>query len=859
MAKKKKTKGGFQSPPPKMDPKKSEERFSEALEQGREELRKQKEEFAKTQAEFTQKQAKLKELEESLQSDRLLYDEIKKSPEDYRARRESEISAELGERRDRGIAEIDRELKERYSLENQAQQEAIEQWKAKLKFQWESQEEGLIKEKEAWYQKQEQDLAKSYETYKQELNRLFHERTQVLDQKELDQKRTKEELHQAEQTLIAQKQELETKIAEFQTERSTLRQELSNKVQEMELLEDKCGRFQDQIAHLETEHREQREDQEDEIDQLKEELKDLEKDYQDYKKNLGFSPEEVTAEKTYLMEKILEQEKIIEHMVSPEVAKELDLCKAQVRELTERLLQTQQELEGYPILKVELEEQKRKFIGTSEELSTTKRDLESHQKQLAFYNKDALKLPRDQQIAQLTSGFELRQWVSDIKKTTEELDWLGGIQARCDHIDMKFPLRILYAFHTAMKISEWSIITVLAGVSGTGKSKLPELYSHFGGLNYFSVPVQPNWDSQESMLGFFNSMDNYFESEDLLKFLIRALEIPPALEEEVEKRVNSKLQNREARDEKNARIMAQNELRTVSLVLLDEMNLAHVEQYFADFLSKLESRRGQLSVPTVDIKLGAGLQPYGLELGRNILWSGTMNQDETTKSLSDKVLDRSVVINFPRPTVFRSRTSQANQQNYYLQQRMTYQLWKSWQTNNTRYKVPNPNLPSTKEFNQEAKKEIKKYKALVERINLLLSEEGRASGHRVWQSIEYYVVNYPLVIFEMKQNYNPEKDQYTCDENLKSAINIAMEDQMVQKIMPKLRGIEWSHVLESIEEELRPHFSDAFLRDFSRACKKEGYGQFTWVTSEYAEEEANEGRLRPWENQFNGQEESPAP
>jgi GTP-binding protein Era len=64
---------------------------------------------------------------------------------------------------------------------------------------------------------------------------------------------------------------------------------------------------------------------------------------------------------------------------------------------------------------------------------------------------------------------------------------------------------LFYAFHTALKIADWSSVTVLAGVSGTGKSELPRLYSAFGGLNFINVPVQPNWDSQESMLGFSQS------------------------------------------------------------------------------------------------------------------------------------------------------------------------------------------------------------------------------------------------------------------------------------------------------------------------------------------------------------------
>lgn len=184
----------------------------------------------------------------------------------------------------------------------------------------------------------------------------------------------------------------------------------------------------------------------------------------------------------------------------------------------------------------------------------------------------------------------------------DEIEWLESVKRQCDKYGIRFQRRILYAFHTALKINDWSIITVLAGVSGTGKSELPKLYSFFGGLNFISVAVQPNWDSQESMLGFFNSIDNQFQPEDLLSFLVQCSD------------KDSGFKN------------------YTSVVLLDEMNLAYVEHYFAEFLSKLEERRGKTKkdLPKVKVNLGAGVAPYELPLVRNVLWTGTMNQDETT-------------------------------------------------------------------------------------------------------------------------------------------------------------------------------------------------------------------------------------
>jgi chromosome segregation ATPase len=67
------------------------------------------------------------------------------------------------------------------------------------------------------------------------------------------------------------------------------------------------------------------------------------------------------------------------------------------------------------------------------------------------------------------------------EKSINELDWLETIRSKIDDYGLHFSNRILCAFHTALKIAEWSPLTVLAGVSGTGKSELPKLYSRFGG------------------------------------------------------------------------------------------------------------------------------------------------------------------------------------------------------------------------------------------------------------------------------------------------------------------------------------------------------------------------------------------
>lgn len=385
--------------------------------------------------------------------------------------------------------------------------------------------------------------------------------------------------------------------------------------------------------------------------------------------------------------------------------------------------------------------------------------------------------------------------------TNDEISWLDNIEKECENYGLHFNRRILRAFHTGLKTSEWSPLTVLAGVSGTGKSELPRLYSHFGGIFFEPLSVQPNWDSQESMLGFFNSIDNKFNAQPVLNFLAQSQK--PWVERTEGREGYPGLQD------------------AVCLVLLDEMNLAHPELYFAEFLSKLELRRGMKGseVPFLPVDVGSGMQRYRLPLGRNVLWTGTMNQDETTKSLSDKVLDRSIIIHFPRPNSLKSR-KKLKQLSDIPFTPLHRKAWESWWVKEVYFKP----------------EEISPFREFIEEINCSLAAAGRAIGHRAWQSVEYYMANYPDVRAAQKAD---DKGA------LKEALHIAFEDQLVQKVMPKLRGIdtlersEGGKCLAKIRDQIRRGIDDKPFNldaDFDLACRL-GYGQFIWQSANYLKED----------------------
>lgn len=373
----------------------------------------------------------------------------------------------------------------------------------------------------------------------------------------------------------------------------------------------------------------------------------------------------------------------------------------------------------------------------------------------------------------------------DLAAKVSEEEWIENIHKLCEESGLSFPRRLLYAFHTSLKTADWTPLTVLGGVSGTGKSELPRLYARFGGLAFEPLSVQPNWDSPQSLFGFFNSVDNRFNATPLLRALVQSQQAPDS---------------ETYPDGMNDRLL---------LVLLDEMNLSHVELYFSDLLSKLELRRGEKEGVNIEVDLGAGLEEYRVPLGRNVLWVGTMNEDETTKTLSDKVLDRANLIGFPRPQELRRRQEATLADR---QPMLDCNTWNKWLCHKS----------------DLSKEKIEKYKTSVEEISQHLEQAGRALGHRVWQAIESYMANYPGV-----------RDSAADDEARDKALRSAFEDALVHKVMPKLRGIEtsgesMSKCLDPILEVLSGSDLGLQLTEDFELARSVGYA-FVWRSAKYLE------------------------
>jgi len=194
---------------------------------------------------------------------------------------------------------------------------------------------------------------------------------------------------------------------------------------------------------------------------------------------------------------------------------------------------------------------------------------------------------------------------------------------------LHFPREILSRYVLSLHSKPFLILT---GISGTGKTKIAQLFADYicqdlskeeQSNRIAFVSVRPDWMDNRGLLGYYNPLNEHYHATPVLRLLLNAQKAPDQ----------------------------------AHFIILDEMNLAKVEYYFADFLSILESRTNtkpegepmQLHelVGEVDAHGDKDLKiPAQLCIPPNVYFTGTVNVDETTYMFSPKVLDRAHVIEF---------------------------------------------------------------------------------------------------------------------------------------------------------------------------------------------------------------------
>ncbi len=197
---------------------------------------------------------------------------------------------------------------------------------------------------------------------------------------------------------------------------------------------------------------------------------------------------------------------------------------------------------------------------------------------------------------------------------------------------------------------------LLAGISGTGKSRFVRRQADFQGRgNHILIPVRPDWHEPSDLLGYVSKINGEkYVTTEFLKFVVKAWidAYDYVSEGKIFLKDLSKM--------------------TTFWACLDEMNLAPVEQYFADYLSVIETRQwngktyecealvnpAQMVDETCyqDLKKDLGLLGNddlwkhfiinGISIPPNLIVAGTVNMDETTHGFSRKVIDRAFTIDF---------------------------------------------------------------------------------------------------------------------------------------------------------------------------------------------------------------------
>ena len=156
-------------------------------------------------------------------------------------------------------------------------------------------------------------------------------------------------------------------------------------------------------------------------------------------------------------------------------------------------------------------------------------------------------------------------------------------------------------------------IIILQGISGTGKTSLPYAFGKFVSNPTSVVSVQPAWRERTELYGYFNEFSKKYSETDFLRAVYEA-----------------------------------NYYRDPHMVILDEMNIARVEYYFAEMLSILEMPRQEERVMDI-VSATWENDPCLIEGGKvqisdNVWFIGTINNDDSTFAVADKVYDRAIPI-----------------------------------------------------------------------------------------------------------------------------------------------------------------------------------------------------------------------
>ena len=553
--------------------------------------------------------------------------------------------------------------------------------------------------------------------------------------------------------LMAQAEYLEKRIEELQIEWNSLdskRLEVREVLAESEKVQVERAAIETALkaAQSELDQIKERLIKKDDLDRLIEQLQISKQEYENEVKKLRDEVSDIKqlkADEERLKDELRKLESKTAELTGVKQAKE-----NQLSDLQGKIEDLKGQLEEHNKRQKALQKERAEFLAEFETEKATFNNLKNENERLNAQSA-VLRQLIDEQNGERSGKKPVQDRLAKLKTSPPSIKLFEGLpeanfadeKAALENVRLQFRSqglvydeRVLNAFHTTMKTNETTQMAVLAGISGTGKSQLPRQYAAGMGIGFLQIPVQPRWDSPQDLMGFYNYIESEFKPTDMARALFAM---------DIHNNPDAALDDR------------------MMMILLDEMNLARVEYYFSDFLSRLESRprrnlvtdANQRKDAEIELEIpDANEETVRLFPGFNLLFAGTMNEDESTQSLSDKVVDRANVLKFGAPKNFANSRPEGEAP---ALQALSKTRWDNW-----------VRQPATLGIDEQF------VNTKIDEMAAIMKSFGRPFGHRLRLAMKSYVANYP------------ESDRYKG----RKKIETALADQIELRLLPKLRGLD---------------------------------------------------------------------
>ena len=400
------------------------------------------------------------------------------------------------------------------------------------------------------------------------------------------------------------------------------------------------------------------------------------------------------------------------------------------------------------------------------------------------------------------------RWFSKSEDIVEEITDFDFARETANLIDViagtgfRFEPWQIACYVTAMKTKPFLI---LAGVSGSGKSQLPQLVARATGTVSHLVPVRPDWTDSSEILGYVQ-LQGKLSVGNLLAIAAEA--------------------NRNSRHH--------------YICIIDEMNLARVEHYFAEILSRIEQgRSGDLEKePLLTASLADADAHWGqVTLSSNIGLVGTVNMDDSTHGFSKKVLDRAFTLEF----------SEIDLRDWESHVDLNLNLTKRWPA--AAWLPRATRLAELKDISDSDRSQINKVVDVLMEVNEVLGQAQLQLAYRSRDEIAMFVLHASELANLFVSLDGAKVDPLDLALQMKVLPRIAGGSSAVRRVVLELLG--WSkdptkpkfeedeearEIITAWTKERKPHFMSeaAYPRTCARLClmwdriKNEGYTSF-WL------------------------------